>query len=62
MGCWFSVGPAMLTSANGRKLATMLPVNRVVPESDALGVLPSEADEHLVRNGQVLRLKLASKA
>ncbi|WP_323144935.1 Qat anti-phage system TatD family nuclease QatD [Massilia phyllosphaerae] len=34
MGCWFSVGPAMLTSANGRKLATMLPVDRVVPESD----------------------------
>lgn len=34
MGCWFSVGPAMLTSANGRKLAAMLPMNRVVPESD----------------------------
>lgn len=34
MGCWFSVGPAMLTSANGRKLATILPQDRVVPESD----------------------------
>lgn len=34
MGCWFSVGPAMFTSANGRKLATILPRNRVVPESD----------------------------
>lgn len=34
IGCWFSVGPAMLTSANGRKLAAMMPMNRVVPESD----------------------------
>lgn len=34
MGCWFSVGPAMLSSANGRKLASMLPFDRVVPESD----------------------------
>lgn len=87
MGCWFSVGPAMLTSANGRKLATMLPVDRVVPESDGpfakttggsimpweasivagqlgalWGMLPGDADEHLARNGQVLRSKLASKA
>ena len=87
MGCWFSVGPAMLTSANGRKLATMLPVDRVVPESDGpfakttrgsimpweastvagqlgalWGMLPGDADEHLARNGQVLRSELASKA
>jgi TatD DNase family protein len=34
MGCWFSVGPAMLDSANGRKLAALLPQDRVVPESD----------------------------
>lgn len=34
MGCWFSVGPAMLTSANGRKLAAIMPMDRVVPESD----------------------------
>lgn len=34
MGCWFSVGPAMLGSANGRKLAAILPRDRVVPESD----------------------------
>jgi TatD DNase family protein len=34
MGCWFSVGPAMLTSANGRKLASLMPHDRVVPESD----------------------------
>lgn len=33
-GCWFSVGPAMLTSANGRALAARMPRDRVVPESD----------------------------
>ncbi|NKI18586.1 TatD family hydrolase [Spongiibacter sp. KMU-166] len=34
MGCWFSVGPAMVASANGRKLASLMPRDRVVPESD----------------------------
>lgn len=34
MGCWFSVGPAMLASANGRKLVAMMPMDRVLPESD----------------------------
>ncbi|MDY7537906.1 Qat anti-phage system TatD family nuclease QatD [Undibacterium sp. 5I1] len=33
-GCWFSVGPAMLASANGRNLASLMPRDRVVPESD----------------------------
>lgn len=34
MGCWFSVGPTMVASANGRKLASLMPRDRVVPESD----------------------------
>lgn len=34
LGCWFSVGPAMLSSANGRNLASLMPRERVVPESD----------------------------
>lgn len=34
LGCWFSVGPAMLASANGRKLAGLMPRDRVVSESD----------------------------
>ncbi|MNT29418.1 putative deoxyribonuclease YjjV [compost metagenome] len=34
MGCWFSVGPAMLCSANGQRIAASLPSDRVVPESD----------------------------
>jgi TatD DNase family protein len=34
MGCWFSVGPAMFASSNGRAVAARLPRDRVVPESD----------------------------
>lgn len=34
LGCWFSVGPAMLQSANGRKLIAQMPRDKVVPESD----------------------------
>lgn len=33
-GCWFSIGPAMFDSENGRRLASAMPHNRVVPESD----------------------------
>lgn len=33
-GCWFSVGPAMFESSNGKTLAAKLPRGRVVPESD----------------------------
>lgn len=33
-GCWFSIGPAMFQSSNGRALAAKLPRDRVVPESD----------------------------
>ena len=34
IGCWFSVGPAMLCSANGRMLASRMPAERVLTESD----------------------------
>lgn len=34
LGCWFSIGPAMFDSANGRALAVAMPRDRVVPESD----------------------------
>lgn len=34
LGCWFSIGPAMLESANGRRLAALMPRERVVAESD----------------------------
>lgn len=34
LGCWFSVGPAMFASANGRRLASKMPQERIVAESD----------------------------
>ena len=34
LGCWFSVGPAMLRSKKGRKLVSRMPPNRVLGESD----------------------------
>lgn len=34
LGCWFSVGPAMLKSQKGRALAARMPRDRVLTESD----------------------------
>jgi TatD DNase family protein len=34
LGCWFSIGPAMLAGDKGRALATKMPRNCVLTESD----------------------------
>lgn len=34
MGCWFSVGPAMLAGERGRSLVSRMPQNRVLTETD----------------------------
>lgn len=34
MGCWFSVGPAMLRGQKGRSLAKAIPTNRILTETD----------------------------
>ena len=34
MGCWFSVGPAMLASKQGVAAIAAMPRNRILPESD----------------------------
>ncbi|NOV23411.1 hydrolase TatD [Cupriavidus necator] len=34
LGCWFSVGPAMLSGAKGRELLSKMPAERVLPETD----------------------------
>lgn len=34
-GCWFSVGPTMLSSERGRALVARMPRNRVLTETDA---------------------------
>ena len=34
MGCWFSVGPAMLAADKGKKLLSEMPFDRLLPETD----------------------------
>lgn len=34
LGCWFSVGPAMLNSKKGAEIASLLPRNRTLTETD----------------------------
>ncbi|MGY3427457.1 TatD DNase family protein [Bradyrhizobium sp. F1.13.4] len=34
MGCWFSVGPAMLAGDKGRSLVSEMPVDRILTETD----------------------------
>lgn len=34
IGCWFSVGPAMLDTKKGRDLVSMMPKGRIVTETD----------------------------
>ena len=34
LGCWFSIGPAMLAGEKGRELAARMPRDRVLTESD----------------------------
>lgn len=52
MGCWFSVGPAMLRSAKGRALVARMPRDRVLTESDGpfvqvsgKSIMPWEVDQ-----------------
>ena len=46
LGCWFSVGPAMLASKSGRASVTCMPRERIVPETDGpFGTLHGEALE-----------------
>jgi len=34
MGCWFSTGPAMLSTKKGAELASLIPKNRLLTETD----------------------------
>ncbi|MAZ31535.1 MAG: hydrolase TatD [Thalassospira sp.] len=34
LGCWFSIGPAMLKSKKGRETASLIPKHRVLTETD----------------------------
>ena len=52
LGCWFSVGPAMMNGRSGRSLAERMPQNRILTESDGpfakiegRAVLPWEVEQ-----------------
>lgn len=34
MGCWFSIGPAMLSTKKGREITFMIPKDRILTETD----------------------------
>ncbi len=34
LGCWFSAGPAMMTSRSGRAAVNAMPLDRLLPETD----------------------------
>lgn len=43
LGCWFSVGPAMLAGERGRSLAARMAIDRVLPETDGPFTLDGSA-------------------
>jgi TatD DNase family protein len=52
LGCWFSVGPAMLAGEKGRKLCSAMPLDRMLPETDGpfakrrgVALMPWEASD-----------------
>ncbi|MBQ4823863.1 TatD family hydrolase [Leisingera sp. HS039] len=60
MGCWFSIGPAMLKSRKGRELASRMPLKRVLTETDApfarsgsKPLMPWQAYDCLVELGSI---------
>jgi TatD DNase family protein len=48
-GCWFSVGPGMLSSRRGREYARQVPLDRLLLETDAPSAPgePLSSDEHV---------------
>lgn len=63
LGCWFSVGPAMLRGEKGRRLASLMPPDRVLTETDGplarrgnLPLMPWEVEEAEKMLGSVWRL------
>lgn len=62
LGCWFSVGPAMLRSARGMEAVARLPMDKVIPESDGpFGLIGSQPLMPWEANGVVGLLAKAWK-
>jgi TatD DNase family protein len=67
IGCWFSVGPAMLRGKTGQKLAALMPRNRVLTESDGpfashqgRPAMPWDVEEAVRGLASIWRLSIAS--
>ena len=67
IGCWFSVGPAMLRGAKGRRLVSSMPMDRVLTETDGPlarrgrdPLMPWNVDEAEVALGMIWRLPTAA--
>jgi TatD DNase family protein len=63
LGCWFSVGPAMLTTEKGRSLAARMPRGRVLTETDGpfaqvngRSIMPWDVEDAISRLAQVWNL------
>lgn len=60
LGCWFSVGPAMLRGQRGRDLVTHMPRDRILTESDgpfaqveARAAMPTDVGAAVQRLGEI---------
>lgn len=63
LGCWFSVGPAMLASQKGRSLAARMPRERILTETDGpfaqfngRSIMPWDVAEAIGHLGQIWNL------
>jgi TatD DNase family protein len=64
MGCWFSVGPAMLATEKGKSLVKEMPNNRVLTETDGpfaklnrKSIMPWDVQEATFQLSEVWQLK-----
>ncbi|WP_197984359.1 Qat anti-phage system TatD family nuclease QatD [Aeromicrobium sp. CFBP 8757] len=62
LGCWFSVGPAMLRGAKGRQVVAAIPRDRILTETDGpfaqssqRGLMPAQTEEAVAVLAQVWR-------
>lgn len=68
LGCWFSVGPAMLGGAKGRAHLSEIPLDRVLPETDGpfaqrrgKALMPWEASDIVEHLGPLLSTATAAE-
>lgn len=67
MGCWFSIGPAMLNGERGRQLASRMPPDRILTETDGpfsqiggQSLQPWQVDQALVELGRIWSVPTAA--